>query len=387
MPPNVVIFVVSIFFVTVYGQTPEIVDEILPEVKPITETGYLNCTVVYKQEDQKVCWQKNSVPGSNIPMDISEDERIIISNSISQGNKEDSGQPKYDILKQSSGLRTRFTLVVRHLSEEDSGNYTCYIRQQNQNAATWPRKLGFLMVQVAPVISNTMETVYERTIGGNITLECQAFGKPSPNITWKREDGSRLPNGNFQYRGARLQLITLGKKDRGNYICVADNSVRPPASFKVQVRIFYAPTCRAVQDTVGQAQNRRFNSKLECIVEGYPTPSMHWEKLQNGARVQISDGDDYSTEKLSSSQNLASDTTWYVLTVKNVQANDYTEYYCVARNVYGTNQTIIRLFETMECQGPNCPSISTGGSNALCACALTFFSTLISLIILRLLKY
>ncbi|XP_060085644.1 lachesin-like [Ylistrum balloti] len=382
---TLLVVLVTVSLATVYGQLPEIVGEIIPEVKPIGSTGYLNCTVVNQQESQKVCWQKGKMTGID-PFDISEDDRVIVANNIAQGEREDSGQPKYEIIVTTIGLRIRYTLIVRALSDEDSGFYTCYIRQQNQNWQTWPSKLGELMVQVAPVMSTTMESVYERAVGGNITLKCITSGNPTPNITWKREDGSQLPNGNFQSRGADLTLISLTKKDRGNYICVADNSVRPPARFTVEVKIFYSPTCRAVQNTVGQAQNRRFNAKLECIVEGYPAPSMHWEKLQNGERYQISDGDDYSTEKLSSSQNLISD-MWYVLTVKNVQANDYTEYYCVATNKYGTNQTTFRLFETMECQGPNCQSIKTGGSQALCACTLTFLSTLISVLVLRFLNY
>ncbi|XP_033757832.1 lachesin-like isoform X2 [Pecten maximus] len=379
---TLLLFLVVAWSVTVYGQLPEIVGEIFPEVKPKGSTGYLNCTVVNKQDGQKVCWQKGKMEGIDT-FDISEDDRILVANNIAQGEREDSGEPKYEIIVTNLGLRIRYTLIVRVLSDEDSGFYTCFIRQQNQNWQTWPSKLGELMVQVAPSMSVTMESVYERQIGGNITLTCLTFGNPAPNITWKREDGKYLPDDKSQSWGADLKLINLKKKDRGNYICVADNSVRPPARFTVEVKIFYSPTCFAVQNTVGQAQNRRFNAKLECIVEGYPTPSMHWEKLQNGERYQISDGDDYSTEKLSSTENMISD-TWYTLLVKNVQANDYTEYYCVATNRFGRNETTIRLFETMDCQGPNCPSISPGGASGVSACVLTLF---LAFFILHVFKY
>ncbi|XP_069115164.1 lachesin-like isoform X4 [Argopecten irradians] len=350
----VLVLVMAITLTKVHGQLPEIVDEILPEVKPKGSTGYLNCTVVNKPESQKVCWQKGKMGGID-SFDISEEDRILVANNIAQGEREDSGEPKYEIIVTTLGLRIRYTLIVRVLSEEDSGFYTCYIRQQNQDWQTWPSKLGELMVQVAPTMSLQMQSVYERPIGGNITLRCDAFGNPAPNITWRREDGKFLPNGKSQSWGADLQLINIGKKDRGNYICVADNSVRPPARFTVEVKVFYAPSCFAVQNTVGQAQNRGFNAKLECIVTGYPTPSMHWEKLQNGERYQISDGDDYSTEKLSSTENMITD-IWYTLLVKNVQANDYTEYYCVATNTYGRNETTFMLFETEDCQGPTCLS-------------------------------
>lgn len=48
---------------------------------------------------------------------------------------------------------------------------------------------------------------------------------------------------------------------------------------------------------------------------------------------------------------------------------------------------ILCITETMECQGPNCQSIKTGGSEALCACTLTLLSTLISLLLLRFFSY
>ena len=69
-------------------------------------------------------------------------------------------------------------------------------------------------------------------------------------------------------QGAQLNLTDIQKKDSGNYICVADNNVKPPDNFKVEVIVFFPPACRAVQNTLGQAQNRRFNAKLECIVAG-----------------------------------------------------------------------------------------------------------------------
>jgi len=56
--------------------------------------------------------------------------------------------------------------------------------------------------------------------------------------------------------------------DMGVYRCVADNNIKPPAEHLAQVLIFHAPKTRIVQNSVGQAQNRRFDAKLECIVRG-----------------------------------------------------------------------------------------------------------------------
>lgn len=85
----------------------------------------------------------------------------------------------------------------------------------------------------------------------------------------------------MDFQGATLNLTDIQRNDRGNYICVADNNVKPPDSFKVEVIVFFKPSCRPVQSTVGQAQNRRFNAKLECIVAG-----MKKYFMSNGIYVQ-----------------------------------------------------------------------------------------------------
>lgn len=45
---------IIVFFFPVGAQRPDIVDEILPEVKQKTQTGYLNCTVVNKGSESVV---------------------------------------------------------------------------------------------------------------------------------------------------------------------------------------------------------------------------------------------------------------------------------------------------------------------------------------------
>ena len=63
-------------------------------------------------------------------------------------------------------------------------------------------------------------------------------------------------------------MYNVTVNDMGVYRCVADNNIKPPAEHLAQVLIFHAPKTRIVQNSVGQAQNRRFDAKLECIVKG-----------------------------------------------------------------------------------------------------------------------
>lgn len=368
---QLLIFLSSVLlFVTVRCQDsaavgrPEIVGDILPTVTQINAEADLICAVVNdKIDDANVIEWVKARSASGQPIFISENDKVVDS---AQQIIEETKKFKYEVRREKQESRDLYILTIRGLAEEDAGDYICRIRITGPNSppSSWPQKVAQLTVQIAPVVRPSGDAVYQLSVGQSINITCDAYGIPYPNITWKREDGSYLQNGGFRSRGRHLQLSNIQERDRGNYMCIADNNVRPPANYKVQVLIYYSPRCHQVQDTVGQAQNRRFDVKMDCICGGYPTPTVTWQKLTNQGRVDIRDDDKYDLSKTFSTM-IYDDQSWYTLKVKNVQANDYTEYYCMAKNPYGKNETTFRIFETMECQGANCPSIGTGGGSAV----------------------
>ena len=59
----------------------------------------------------------------------------------------------------------------------------------------------------------------------NVTLYCNATGKPAPRLSWIRErDGKIVASGNT------LVILSADRSHRGEYRCVADNGVRSPVS-------------------------------------------------------------------------------------------------------------------------------------------------------------
>lgn len=61
--------------------------------------------------------------------------------------------------------------------------------------------------------------------------------------------------------------------------------------------------------------------------------------------MQLNDNEKYDITKLIATTTLRFQESWYVLRIKNVEANDFTKYFCVAKNRIGTNQTtVIELF-------------------------------------------
>ena len=84
------------------------------------------------------------------------------------------------------------------------------------------------------------QTVLE---GSNMTLVCEATGRPTPNNTWTRvlEDGS---NGEVLHQGPTWDFPNINRTDTGTYRCLAYNGISNEAShvFKVNVACKYS-TC------------------------------------------------------------------------------------------------------------------------------------------------
>ncbi|XP_025101533.1 hemicentin-1-like [Pomacea canaliculata] len=362
---------VLVHLAIVLAQDPEIVDEIWPEVQQVGRTGRLNCTVAYKREN--VVFWENTKSGET----ISSDDSIVLPLNPMIG-----GLRKYEVQSRINGDRTTFMLVVRRLLEVDAGRYRCYVRIQATPVNMWPSKYGTITVQVPPTIRPGETTaVLQVDQRDNATLVCSASGIPAPNITWTKSDGGFLATGQAQHRSAILPITSVSVSDMGVYRCVADNNIKPPAEHLAQVLVFHAPSTRVVQDSVGQAQNRRFNAKLECIVKGHPEPTVTWQRVVKGGRYDINDDDKFSINKQTTdNQNLKAGEQWYTLKVKNVQANDFTDYYCIGTNIKGTNSSKIVLFETPDCQGPNCPSLPTSSSSIMRPSTLIFLAAAVLLI-------
>lgn len=348
--------VFALFAVPAVCQDPEIVDDNLPEVQRVGGTARLNCTVANKQNNN-LFW-------------IFLDTREVISmdNTITlQINELDNGLRKYEVFQRGPQERQTFMLVIRRLRQQDAGSYMCQVRIQNQNLLQQLEKNASLTVQVPPKIRpGDTTTVVEVDQNQNASLVCASMGIPLPNITWTRLDGGIMPTGFAQHRSHILPIRHASTKDMGVYRCVADNSIKPPDEYLCEVRVFHAPVARTTQESVGQAQNMRVHSRLDCIVNGYPTPSVRWERRVSGGRQVLTDDDFFNVLKITTdNQNLMAGEQWYILTVKNVGANDYTDYYCIAENNKGTASVTITLFETFVCQGPNCPSLASADATRI----------------------
>lgn len=84
---------------------------------------------------------------------------------------------------------------------------------------------------------------------------------------------------------------------------------------------------------------------LECSLTGMPEPNLRWYRESDRGEVLIVDNEKYQiSQLLNHGTSLDVDQIWYTLKVLNVQANDYTNYYCEGSNSMGTTRATIRLY-------------------------------------------
>ena len=64
--------------------------------------------------------------------------------------------------------------------------------------------------------------------GQGVTLECQANGNPTPNITWTRLSDNSVFNGT---------LANISRQDKEGYRCTAFNGVGSPATKDIFITV------------------------------------------------------------------------------------------------------------------------------------------------------
>ena len=127
---------------------------------------------------------------------------------------------------------------------------------------------------VTPQISLSSQTLMTEE-KQNITIICTATGQPQPSITWSKSVGS-VPKGRNKVINGALTIHNVTKKDRGIYICRAENIlgsvsdtvlllVFSPLRFKV------LPP-RVVTPLIG------YTIRFPCVAESDLRPSINWKK-------------------------------------------------------------------------------------------------------------
>ncbi|KFM77193.1 Lachesin, partial [Stegodyphus mimosarum] len=205
-------------------------------------------------------------------------------------------------------------------------------------------QLGYLDVLVPPAIidsGTSSDTVVEER--SKVSLRCEASGYPTPNITWRREDGKQINTGSFgghkfhlpQTTGEYLNISQVTREDMAAYLCIAANGVPPSVSKRILLQVNFRPKIRVPNQLVGAASGT--DVTLECRLEASPAPLTSW--IRNDG-IMLLNNRKYDVTEESEGYKI-----YMKIKIYNLNAADFGSYKCVAKNTLGEKEGFIRLYE------------------------------------------
>ncbi|XP_042350178.1 matrix-remodeling-associated protein 5-like [Plectropomus leopardus] len=226
------------------------------------------------------------------------------------------------------------TLVIQNVQLQDRGTYIC----SAQSFLGRDRLLTTLEVWTRPprmqLASYREATIHQ---GGEVHLECQADGVPSPLLSWVLPDRSVLTTAapstsriTVDTNGTLHISVTL-PSDRGMYRCVASNSAGA-ASVSVRVHVSSLPP------VIQQPREEHLLLSLgrpvyaHCSARGAPPPTLRW-RIPDGTLVRPS-------QFLHGNLFVLPNGT---LHIRGVGPKDSGNYECTASNVVGAVKRTVRV--------------------------------------------
>lgn len=186
--------------------------------------------------------------------------------------------------------------------------------------------------------------------GDNATLSCRATGRPTPRVSWRREDGepiliraSSAGGSTFErhetYNGSLLQFHRVERRQMGAYLCIASNDVPPAVSKRVTLAVNFAPVVQLPNQLLGAPLGT--NVELKCYVEAFPNTINYWVKNRPGMEDEmLLEGAKYTVREERSGYKVLMQ-----LLIKGFTEQDVSSYKCVSTNSLGKADGSVRLYK------------------------------------------
>ena len=111
--------------------------------------------------------------------------------------------------------------------------------------------------------------------GQNVTIACTVTSQPQPSITWSKSSGN-LPKGRTEELSGKLTIYNVTKKDRGTYICEANNILRSATDSTILMVVsrlrFKVRPPQEVTPVIGSTV------RLPCVAESDLRTTITWTK-------------------------------------------------------------------------------------------------------------
>uniref|UniRef100_A0A668AYU2 Ig-like domain-containing protein n=1 Tax=Myripristis murdjan TaxID=586833 RepID=A0A668AYU2_9TELE len=226
------------------------------------------------------------------------------------------------------------TFVIQNVQLQDRGTYICSAHSYLGR----DRMLTTLEVWSRPPrmkLANYREATIHQ--GGEVRLDCQADGVPTPLLSWVLPDRTVVTSTNPSH--SRITMLTNGTlyisatipSDRGMYRCVASNSAGA-ASASVRVHVSSLPPMIQQQREEHLILTAGMPVYAHCSARGAPTPTLRW-RIPDGTLVRPS-------QFLHGNLFVLPNGT---LHIQKLGPKDSGSYECMASNAVGADKRTVRV--------------------------------------------
>ncbi|CAF0747073.1 unnamed protein product [Adineta ricciae] len=249
-----------------------------------------------------------------------------------------------------------YSLTIDDVRLDDGGTYSC----QEDNRIL---KLFLLNIVERPYFTTHEYTTLLRTqIGKNVSIACEAQGKPSPFVSWIKKIDDDQPktmiNCTTTPTTCQLNLLDVNRWHRGVYECVATNSIGtigrfytldvqfPPDVYSSKVKSFHS-----IGDTI----------TFECLIDANPEPDIRWlHRFSDDINQEMDLSRQYNQGFYNNrrrdgpiwsiTQEKINSTRWKtILFIKHIPKRFFnSKFICRAKNRHGQNEKSITVIQNQH---------------------------------------
>nr|AKR04374.1 peroxidasin [Chilo suppressalis] len=229
------------------------------------------------------------------------------------------------VLHERMSIKKNGTIIIKNVQMDDVGNYTCAAENINEKITT----SASLQIFVAPAFVTVPKDV-TASGGDKVEFICKARGKPTPTISWFKDD-FELTLSEYIVLGQNnesLTLLEVSEKDEGTYNCQAEN-LEGVITISATLRIaeFKVIPPHIIMKPEDTDAFKGTSVQMPCEVESEPSAVVEWSK--DGSR--IGDNDRISITLIGS------------LIINNLTVTDTGRYECTVFNIYGRDTASVYL--------------------------------------------
>ncbi|XP_029159072.1 vascular endothelial growth factor receptor kdr-like isoform X2 [Nylanderia fulva] len=235
----------------------------------------------------------------NCTIELDPSVHLYVFNWTTPQQKNDS-RVKTELFRQLHDYLVTVQLTVLNITDEDAGEYECFIRSAYETKKTTKTiTIHDPQIKFINLTSQHIDRYYQGEKGGKVQWVVYVDAYPKPHLQWFKPNGQEITENqkyfvNISTTATILKIRNLEITDTGDYILEAKNDylikklnftldiISKPFTILTEIESYYAPNETA---------------EFRCEVLSHPEPNITWNflkcpnypSLKNSTTVQLTD--------------------------------------------------------------------------------------------------